>query len=72
MLLREHPPVNTWRKIGPFQRLCQHRENTNSAIPGVVFEPTVPGLVSRAAAAMSSALSPSVILNLYDHTRPEV
>jgi len=72
MLLCEHPLVNTWTKIGPFQRLCQHTENTNSAISGVVLEPTVPELVSRAAAAMSSALSPSVIFNLNDHTRPKV
>jgi hypothetical protein len=72
MLLREHPLVNAWRKFSPFQGLCQHTENTNSAVPGVVLEPTVPGFVSRAAAAMLSALSQSVMLNMYDHTRPEV
>jgi hypothetical protein len=72
MLQREHPLVNPWRKFGPFQGLCQHRENTNPAITGVVFEPTVPGLEGRAVVALPSAQSPSLMFNMHGRTRPEL
>jgi hypothetical protein len=70
-MLREHPLVNNWRKKSARSKVCVDTENTDSAIPGILLEPTVPGLVIRVAATMSSSLNPSVMINMYDHIRPK-